>query len=121
MFQFSRMRRHLTDCLEDQQMRHFPASRQQRRQTVRKIEKVQVYCKCRLQEEVHMIFGDSCDNWYNSTCQDIPEAAWAKHSSWSCSACNITVYISHFKCSYCYLYCYSALLLLSWSTIVLHM
>ena len=87
IFQIPKMRRHLCDCLEDKQIRYFPANIRQRRQNIRRVEKVPVHCKCRLQEEGDMICCEGCDLWYHSTCVKTPKEAWGKNSVWLCSAC----------------------------------
>ena len=87
-FNISKMRRHLCDCLTDQLMRHFPATpqRQQHHRSCR-TETVQVYCRCRLQEEGPMILCEGCDTWFHKTCDNIPESAWEKDSKRLCFTC----------------------------------
>ena len=86
-FDITRMRRHLYDCLEEKQMRHFPAHPSKRRQTICKKETIQVYCRCRLQEDGDMILCEKCDTWYHATCDTIQDGAWEKDSEWTCSIC----------------------------------
>ena len=87
-FNISKMRRHLCDCLTDQLMRHFPATpqRQQHHRSCR-TETVQVYCRCRLQEEGPMILCEGYDTWFHKTCENIPKSAWEKDSKWLCFTC----------------------------------
>ena len=85
MFDINKMRHHLHDCLEDKQMRHFPAHPRQRRQN--KKETIKVYCSCRLQEEGDMIQCEECDTWYHATCDTVEDEAWEKDSKWTCSSC----------------------------------
>ena len=73
IFQIPKMCRHLSDCLEDKQIRHFPANIRQHRQNIRRVEKVLVHCKCCLQEEGDMICCEGCDLWYHSTCVKTPK------------------------------------------------
>ena len=87
-FHIPKMRRHLFECLERQQMRHFPSNQYHYCQTAHRTENVPVYCKCRLQEEGNMIYCEGCDTWYHSTCDNIQKMAWAKDSTWLCSSCS---------------------------------
>ena len=86
-FDIPKMRRHLSECLEDEQMRHFPSKQHHYCQTTCRRENIPVFCKCRLQEGGDMICCESCETWYHSTCDKIPKTAWAKGSTWLCSSC----------------------------------
>ncbi len=86
-FDIPKMRRHLFGCLEDRVIRHFPAISRQRRQDTISTEEVEVYCKCRLQDQGDMINCEGCKEWFHSTCEDIPAIARKEECTWMCSAC----------------------------------
>ena len=85
------MRRHLAGCLEDQMMRHFPATKRSVRRLTKKTETMGIYCVCRMPEEggERMIRCDTCKEWYHDNCVFIPKEAWKnKEYIWNCSDCS---------------------------------
>ena len=83
------MRRHLYNCFEDKVMRHFPAKQRMCHKRILKYEEVEVYCKCRLQEDGYMVECDACNEWYHPTCEKIDKDILEKQcSTWYCSSCS---------------------------------
>ena len=85
------MRRHLAGCLEDQMMRHFPATKRSVRRLTKKTETMGIYCVCRMPEEggERMIRCDTCKEWYHDNCVFIPKEAWKNEENiWNCSDCS---------------------------------
>ena len=81
------MRQHLHDCLSSKHMSEFPAMHRPIRGK-KKLDEVEVFCDCRLQEYGNMAECDSCKEWFHSKCVKIPQTVW-KHNSttWLCPTC----------------------------------
>ena len=85
------MRRHLLGCLKDKQMRHFPGQTRRLKSHIRKSEKVEVFCSCRLPEEGTMICCDCCDEWFHEGCVTVPASIKNKDCSWNCDQCELMI------------------------------
>ena len=62
---------HLESCLKDNLIRHFPCKKQCVKSHIRKTEKIEIFCSCRLSESGRMILCDDCSQWYHDSCSDI--------------------------------------------------
>ena len=88
----SKMREHLRQCFEKQQIVSFPAtvteaSQHKRNRAVAKV-MTEIYCTCRLPEEAPMACCDSCGTWYHQGCVNIPDEVFSDDDvPWICEIC----------------------------------
>ena len=58
-----------------------------------KVQKVQLYCTCRLPEdgEEPMAFCEMCRQWFHQSCMSIPDVVFSSgyKMKWICSHCTI--------------------------------
>ena len=93
LFDQSKMRRHLQQCLERGKMQMFPVIKKRRTKTssVKKTQAVPVYCKCRMPElpNENMIECTNCKEWYHlDTCISVPLLIQTnKKQPWFCCKC----------------------------------
>ena len=88
----AKMRPHLMKCLVEGKMVRFPCSKQRRiglGQRVRKSEKEQLYCVCRLPNDKvrAMIECTSCRNWFHNGCVGL-ESTDVSELRWRCMKCS---------------------------------
>ena len=90
LFDQKKMRAHLLQCFERQQMSMFPIMRKRRTgNKVKSFDEILVYCMCRMPElpNSRWIECSSCNEWYHSeTCVKVP-LSLPKHASWYCAKC----------------------------------
>ena len=94
----SKMRKHLLECFKEGEMVPFlpaPTSRRLRRR-IRRVEKVAVYCLCRLPWDRHDQVNGSlaqcrkCKEWFHARCANIPETIFVERGSiWFCPRCSL--------------------------------
>ena len=77
------MRQHLAECLEKCRLSRFPAVGERRTVSVRHTQSVDLYCSCRLPEEIgdKMAECGVCKTWYHKHCMDIPNYVFEKKMS----------------------------------------
>ena len=95
------MREHLINCFEEGEMLPFPPAATPRRfgrRRVKKVEKVRVYCNCRLPWDRHDTSLGSlaqchrCKEWYHKDCARIPQNVFMdRFSVWCCSGCAVYI------------------------------
>ena len=88
----AKMRPHLMKCLVEGKMVRFPCSKQRRiglGQRMRKSEKEQLYCVCRLPNDKvrAMIECTSCRNWFHNGCVGL-ESTDVSELRWRCMKCS---------------------------------
>ena len=93
------MREHLISCFEEGEMLPFPLSPQLRRfgrRRVRKVEKVPIYCYCRLpwdrRDTSHGSLAQCrrCKEWFHEDCAHIPKDVFLDRSFvWCCRDCAV--------------------------------
>ena len=90
------MREHLAQCFEEGEMVPFPAaqkSRRLKRHRMVKLERLHVYCTCRLPWFTKDdIFGDmvqckSCKEWFHQMCEEIDNSVFLERNKWICKSC----------------------------------
>ena len=90
------MREHLAQCFEEGEMVPFPAaqkSRRLKRHRMVKLERLHVYCTCRLPWFTKDdIFGDmvqckSCKEWFHQMCEEIDNSVFLERNRWICKSC----------------------------------
>ena len=84
------IRGHLLKCLEDCNLSRFPIASARRSTRVKCIQKVDLYCSCRLPEEVgdEMAECDLCKQWFHKHCMDIPQEVFSGlNVPWTCKIC----------------------------------
>ena len=81
----SKMRDHLLECIENKKMALFPVSRNKRVSS--KFITVCVYCICRSPYTGEkMVCCDKCKQWYHTEC--IKEPIFEEKEKWYCDACS---------------------------------
>ena len=89
-FDHSKIRPHLTTCLENCQLSRFPILGD-RVSVQRKPKTVELHCPCRMPERDGERFAewDSCHVWYHCHCMDIPGEVFDEDSEvhWECKRC----------------------------------
>jgi hypothetical protein len=88
-FDHSKIRPHLTTCLETCQVYRFPVLGE-RESVPRKPKTVELHCSCRMPEESgnEMAKCDSCQVWYHRHCMDIPSEVFGEFEvHWECKRC----------------------------------
>ena len=93
------MREHLLNCFEEGEMLPFPLSSQPRRfrrRRVRKVQKVPVYCHCRLpwdrRDTSHGSLAQcrKCKEWFHEDCANIPQDVFVDRTFlWCCRDCAV--------------------------------
>ncbi len=78
------MRIHLVKCIESQEMISFPTSfKRKLKNKIHKIEKINIYCYCRLPDNGSKMFCcDQCNEWFHESCighesSSNPANAWS--------------------------------------------
>lgn len=89
IFDQSRMRRHLLQCLENRKMALFPTKkrREQRKDITSSFE---VYCICHMPEDVSLnwIQCSECGEWYHTdTCVEVSSCYFEPGKQWLCMKC----------------------------------
>ena len=94
LFSFNqpKMRQHLLQCFQRRAMQMIPVKRRRRMKTssVKAIEEVKVYCKCRMPEvpDECMIQCTICKDWFHiGTCISVPSSHINNKKSWYCHTC----------------------------------
>ena len=87
-----KMRRHLWNCFCRREMSIFPYSKLRRATelTIKAVEKVSVYCICRMPElpNTKWIECSGCKRWYHTeSCINVPRTALSSNTMWYCSRC----------------------------------
>ena len=79
-FDHSKIRPHLTTCLDNCQVSRFPVLGE------RECVPVELHCLCRIPEESgnEMAKCDSCQVWYHRHCMDIPSEEQTGLQRWEC-------------------------------------
>ena len=92
VFDQPKMRSHLISCIKQQNF----SVRSERRKNlkVKKIDRVKVYCICRMldmPQQPPMICCSECSEWYHGdVCISlVPKCAWDKKTCWSCPSCAV--------------------------------
>ena len=96
-FDQSRMGKHLWQCFEERKMEMFPFIRQRRskKTTVRSIQKVLVYCTCRVPEMgEHMVECTTCKQRYHVACRLAITRLVTRRNSKHGVVANVTIYVS---------------------------
>ena len=82
------LRPHLLQCLEEGKMTSFPSKVVRRGQKVKRVDSINVFCRCRTQEGGRMIACTSCSEWFHEECVEVPEEAWDQLDyRWLCKNC----------------------------------
>ena len=84
-FDQNKMRKHLLSCLTSGEIRMFPEKeKRQRKSIIKNIQKIKVYCYCRLPKQGEMIQCHHCKEWFHlSTCVHVVD----KKAEWLCNCC----------------------------------
>ena len=85
------LKKHLAKCLEDCKFTRFPTLGERKSSQIKRIQKEQLHCSCRLPENKgidEMAECDSCKLWYHRHCMDIPSEVFSgKDVPWKCKKC----------------------------------
>jgi hypothetical protein len=86
------MRQHLRECLERGVITMFPYDKTRRaNKKMKNIQKMMVYCTCRLPEFGEMIECSCCTEWFHvDLCVTVPSRAKARNIKWKCPSCTGT-------------------------------
>ena len=91
LFDQSKMRLHLTMCLEQGQMTMFPFKKLRRvKKAVKTMEKVRIYCSCCMPDlpDTKWIECTKCKEWYHAiSCVVVPRTAFKSKVPWFCLKC----------------------------------
>ena len=85
----AKMRKHFLACIESGDLKPFPIRGKRRRTRSPRVEKVGVFCICRLIDDgSQMIQCHSCEEWYHTKCVRVAKT-FIKHPSvpWLCNLC----------------------------------
>ena len=88
-FDQSKMRQHFLACIEKNNLQQFPVRGQRRIIRPPHIQKVEVFCVCRLPDDgSEMIQCCQCQEWFHTSCIRVPRA-WLKNPNipWLCTSC----------------------------------
>ncbi len=96
-FEQMKMRDHLLQCFEKRKITPFPLSQRKivsRSLCTRSLEKVNVYCVCRLPDFYGnmMIECELCHQWYHYECVDVKSV-----KNWKCEECFFLILFASFK------------------------
>lgn len=88
-FKQDSMRQHLLECLQSRKMTMFPCDRTRRaNKRMKNVQKMNVYCTCRLPEFGEMIKCSCCKEWFHlDLCVNVPCTAKKRNVVWKCSLC----------------------------------
>ena len=91
------MRKHFADCLEDGELLPFPhasSSTLLGRRRTRRLQRLKVYCLCRLPWDRHnttrgsLVQCTSCKEWFHEQCASIPKTVTVETDTvWQCGSC----------------------------------
>ena len=85
----NKLREHLIQCLENKEMRPFPAAKgtSKRRKAIKKIENLQLYCVCKMPDtHTNYFLCDQCSDEYHPDCLGL-DILQHKDRSFICPAC----------------------------------
>ena len=86
-----KMRAHLIECLERQEMSMFPIKKRRRTEfKVKTVDEIPIYCICRMPELPNSAWIEcsSCKEWYHSdTCVKVPPKYCTTKALWHCGKC----------------------------------
>ena len=88
-FQQNSMRQHLRECLEHGVITMFPYDKTRRsNKKTKNVQRVMVYCTCRLPEFGEMIQCSCCMEWFHlDLCVTVPSRAKVRNIEWKCPSC----------------------------------
>ncbi len=82
----SKLRKHLYDCIQNNNLSLFPSSRSQRKAKQTSPEIIPIYCTCRKPESGKMAQCDNYLEWYHDSFIKIPDRV--EEINWICSFCS---------------------------------
>ena len=88
-FDQMKMRVHLLECLENEEITAFPRSRKasKLRQRNHELQVIQTFCTCNMPEAYDdMIRCDLCDDWFHVKCVNLSSTP-AEDEEWLCLSC----------------------------------
>lgn len=85
------MRKHLWNCLRNQNMSMFPVIKERRgKQKVKSTQQIPLYCSCRLPDisGIRLIECSKCKTWYHTNiCVPVDKKYFSRDIEWSCPKC----------------------------------
>ena len=84
------LRKHLFKGLKNRKLDPFPVVKRKRAARVKRVDKIDLFCDCRMPEVGQMIQCNKCLEWYHvSACAAPPPAALDdSYIAWYCDRCN---------------------------------
>ena len=88
-FDQSKLRQHFLACIEKNNLQPFPVRGQRRIIQPPRIQKVEVFCVCRLPDDgSEMIQCCQCQEWFHTSCIRVPRACLKNPNiPWLCTSC----------------------------------
>ena len=82
------LRKHLLQCLMQNEMEPFPGEKLRRKKMVKETMILEIFCTCRSTEDGNMVECDICKEWFHQSCITVPQNVWEKLSApWMCISC----------------------------------
>ena len=90
LYDQTKMRRHLWNCLKARKLTPFPVLKTRRcSDRVKSTDMIVLSCECRLPDTRNMIQCTNCKTWYHIKCQEVSkEAVENKDVIWLCKNCS---------------------------------
>ena len=82
------LRKHLLQCLMQNEMEPFPGEKLRRKKMVKETMILEIFCTCRSTQDGNMVECDICKEWFHQSCITVPQNVWEKLSApWMCISC----------------------------------